>query len=792
MNLNKTIKKINLCITLIICVLSSYAQKTISGNVTDETGNLIESADIIILGTVKGVSTNAKGEYRITNLSNKSYFIKANYLGFASQTTKIDLEEDNTILNFVLKKSTNELEEVIISGANNRLENIQTTAASISAISSKEIAQLQISQISELNSISPNFRAYDDGANGAFTMISSRGITTYDNKPVVGVYIDDIPYFNGYSFPIALQDIDNIELLRGPQGTLYGRNSLAGVVRITTKKPTNTINGYIKAGYGNLEAKELALTFNAPLVEDKLFFRASTNIIDRNGFINNSFNNKELQNRKNIDANFKLKYLATDRLRLGFLYNVQRKESDAYAFLISSSQNALQDLLKDPYKVNFDVDVFRKTVNQNIAFNIKYDFSGFNINSISAYQTTVEDGADDYDYTPLDIQSSSGLSKVKNFSQEFRFVSNGDSNLKWVGGLLLYHNMFQLDRNLNTGNDIGQINPTLEPLAPFTRLDDSKNTQKGIAVYGQASYDIIDKLILTGGVRFDYEESSLDIKRTFNTSAFLPGSFEKTAEFNAFSPKLSLSYTANDDVFVFASIAKGFRPGGINEFVLDKQKATFDNESSINYEIGVKTNFWDNRIKLNLTGFYTSYTDQQIYTIVDLSAFAFGNDNIGESRIFGAELEAKASLAKGLTLGLNLGYLNAEIKKYEETVINPQDGSTTLVDRSGKSLPVSPEINGNITLNYIQPITKKIDFETSLDYNYQDDIYFDIPNQMLQKAYGLLNGKVGITSKNIDVFVWAKNLTDEAYFSYGYGVGGFQASTFALPRTYGTTLTFKF
>ncbi|MEM1257324.1 MAG: TonB-dependent receptor [Bacteroidota bacterium] len=782
----------NLRFTTIVLLFltTAHAQTVLEGTITDENNNAIKDANVLLVGTSKGASTDETGNYRITALIPKTYFVEVSHIEYGSQIKEITLKKGDNSLDFILSKTSNQLDEVVISGSNSRLENLQVTAASVSVVNTKEIAQLQLNKLSDLNSTAPNFRTFDDGANGGFTLISSRGISTADNFPVVGVYIDNIPFFNGFSFPITLQDIDNIEILRGPQGTLYGRNSLAGVIKITTKAPVNNINGYLRTDYGNLDRRELNFALNVPLVKDKLFLRASTNILDRDGFVTNTFNNKELQNRKVVDGNFKIKYLASEKLRFSLLYNVQRKESDAYAYVISNAQITLNDLLENPYEVNFDVDVLRETVNQNMAFSLKYDFKGFQLNSITAYQHTNEEGIDDFDYTPFDIQSAIDQITISNFSQEFRLVSTRESSLKWLGGVFLYHNTFENIRDLTNGVDIGIINPQFEPLAPFTERINADDGQKGVALYGKLTYNITDNLELIGGLRYDYEESSADVDRSFNIPELPDTSFEQTTDFTAFSPKVSVGYTVNDDVFLFASFARGFRPGGINEFAAP-EVAVFDNETSSNYELGVKTNLLENKLKLNLTGFYTSYNDQQILTLIDLSTFLLGAENIGESRVFGAELEAEAYLAKGLNLRLNLGYQNAEVSEYDEVVINP-DFSTTTVDRSGNKLPVSPEFNGNVNLNYVLPLSKKISVESSLDYNYQDDIFYDIPNQMLQEAYGLLNGRLGITTKNLDIFVWGKNLTDEAYFSYGFGNTGFQASTFALPRTYGANLTLKF
>lgn len=791
MKTKKTYVKHFLWCALILTSSIISAQKwSVEGKVTSLDNTAINGATITLLGTTKGGYTNENGKYKIENLTSNTYFLKVSFLGYQTITKKVVLNANNLVINFTLYQISDKLEEVIISSANRRFEKLQKTAASVSAISTKEISQLQIKQISELNSIAPNFRTYDDGATGGYTMIASRGITTIDNKPIVGVYIDDIPYFNGFSFPLALQDLKSIEVLRGPQGTLYGRNSLAGVLNIKTKSPKNKVSGYLTSGYGNLNAKEFSFAFNAPLIKDKLLLRASTNIADRDGFVKNEFNNKDLQNRKVVDANIRFTYFATDKLKFNLQYNVQRKESDAYVYSVASPQISLQDILKNnPYKVNFDMDVLRQVVFQNIALHLKYDLPSFRIHSIFAYQKNAGDRRDEYDYTPFDIQSAVGDNVLHNFSQEFRLVSTNDSSLQWTAGVFLYHNKTSQNDNFIAGKDISLVDPTA---IPNTRSDMLETIQKGIALYGQATYTLNDKVSFTGGLRLDYEKNTVDIERTYNIAAFPPSGFVDAAEFTSFSPKGTIGYNISNEIFAFGSIARGYKPGGINQFITDKEKAKFNPEQSLNYEIGLKSTILNNTLKLNLTGFYTSYTGQQIFTLLDLSTFAFGIDNIGESRIFGLEFEGKAAISKGLSLGMNLGYLNAKVSKYNEVIVNPSDGTVILEDRSGKTLPVSPEFNGNINVNFVQPLSKKINLESSLDYNYQSDIYFDIPNNSLQPSYGLLNGRLGITSQTMDLFIWAKNLTNEAYYGYGYGVGTFNAAAFALPRTFGANITLKF
>ncbi|MEM9648698.1 MAG: TonB-dependent receptor, partial [Bacteroidota bacterium] len=361
-------------------------------------------------------------------------------------------------------------------------------------------------------------------------------------------------------------------------------------------------------------------------------------------------------------------------------------------------------------------------------------------------------------------------------------------NFHWTAGVFLYQNTEERDDVRFFGTDIGFAVPDFAPLAPFRQFDDPVTDRKGIAAFGQATYDITDRLSLTGGLRADYEDVEASVDRTYSTPVLPETSFTDKANFDAISPKAAVGYEVNDEVFLFANFAKGFRPGGVNTFVVNPEDAPFEPETSLNYELGVKSNLLEDRLKLNLTAFYINYRDQQVFTVIDLANFVIGTDNVGESRSYGLELESKWVAARGLDFTLNLGYLDTEITKY-----NPRDFSTgEILDFSGNDLPLAAEFNGNLNVNYKVPITDKWSFESSLDYNYQSEFFFSVDNDISQDAYGLLNGRIGITSKNLDLFVWGKNITDEAYYSYGYGVGGFNAASFGLPQTYGATLTAKF
>ena len=774
-------------ILLLFMVNELSAQYRVSGTVKDEKGSPLIGATIQLLNTTKGALSDANGSFEIELVDPGDYFLEVSYIGYLGKQQKIEVKQQNVTVDFEMSVTQKELDEIVVT-ANRRLEDIQTTAAAVSAISSKQIEQLQVKQFTELNSIAPNFRSYDDGATGSFTLIASRGISTIDFTPSVGLYIDDVPYFTTYAFPLSLTDIEQIEVLRGPQGTLYGRNALAGVIKITSKRARNEVSGFATAGVGNLNAREFGLGINIPVIKDKLFFRGNANYTNRDGYVTNTFLDKDLQNRETLDANMRLKYQASDKLSIALQYSIQDRESDAYAFVSATPNNDFQDILQNSlYRVSYNEDVNRQVTTHNAAASILYDFDAFTLSSVTAYQYTYQQRRDEFDNTEFDIQSAFGDNTLRNISQETRLTSNTPGRFSWTGGLFLYRLNQEINENLRSGVDNSQ-----DTLAPYVRIDVSEVIQTGLALYGQADYSINSRWTVTGGIRLDYEEVSADVDRTFTIPDIPDGSFSDEADFTAISPKVAISYQAHANTFLFGNVARGYRPGGINTFAINPEDAPFEPENTINYEIGIKSKLANNRVKLNFTGFLINYTDQQVFTLLDANSFNFGTTNIGKSRSYGLEMESQWVAAKGLTFNLNMGYLHTEVLDFTFELADPVTFEPIEFDESGNQLPVSPEFNGNVNVNYILPISKKFNLETTLDYVYQSQIYWDVPNDYKQEAYGLLNARLGVTSKNADVFVWGKNLADEAFFSYGYGVGGNNLATFGLPQTYGITFTGKF
>lgn len=710
----------------------------------------------------------------------------------ASYAEKIENTEKETITLPTLTVTAQKREEVL-----------QKVPIAVASIDNTKTEELQISNINEVGRISPNFKSYDDGA-GLFPMIASRGIFTIDEVPVVGVYVDDVPLFNTSTFPTLLTDIERIEVLRGPQGTLYGRNTLAGAINVITKHPTNQTKGFASFGYGNFNQIQASAGVSTSLIEGKLFARISGSSTFRDGYIENTFlETNNLLEHEQYGGNLRLTYLPSSSLSLSLNTSLTQRTVDAYAFVggFGVTGEDINALLNDsPYQVAYNTQGVYDTLVSNNALKVSYETDHLSIKSITSLQYTDNTANDDdFDFSPFDINTRVHYSReLMTLAEEVRVSSKG-SRLRWLAGIFVYNLSTDYGHDWETGKDNAafQQDPDTAAQYPYTTSDKTKQRYTGFSVFGNADYPIIERLRAIAGIRFEIENNHADVRRSYtkdgNTGyqypnlGAIPAEFEETAMFNATSPKVGLSYEATDDVMFFCNVARGYRPGGINPFTSDADAAKFDPEFSWNYEAGVKSMLLQNRVKANLTGFYIDYKDQQLYTVIDLETFNLGRANLGRSISYGTELETEWALVDGLTAIINVGYLETEITDYKTI------GPGGELDNAGNQQGYSPHFNGNFGISYEKPINNLITLKATTDYQYQTDMFFDAENTIEQEDYGLLNARFVVSTERIDLIFWGQNLTDEVYLSYGYGVGG--AGVFAnygLPRTLGSKLAVKF
>jgi iron complex outermembrane receptor protein len=785
-------KKAILVWLLTFLYINIYAQTltTLKGTISDKNGAAIAAASVYLLNTNFKVATNNKGEFTVANVPAGKYDIAVSAVGYASMNKVININTSSVQINLQMATSDSQLGEVIVS-AQKRDEQAQRIPASVSTLSAKQVDDYKVWNTEDLTALIPNLYSANSGDNRNVTSI--RGITTTSYDPAVATYIDGVNQFGLDTYIAQLFDVDRIEVLRGPQGTLYGRNATGGVINIITKQPTNETTGFAGVDFGNYNLQRYNLGLRTPLIKDKLYLGVAGLFSGFGGFYTNSFNNTKFDKQHYFLGNYYLKYLANSRLT--FTLNVKNdiNRNNGPFTLISSQEQAF----KTPFVVdqNATTTMVDNTLNASLTAN--YTGRDFNFTSQSSYQENYR-----YYKSPIDGDFSAidGVSIINNYGsnwntvktgiQEFRFSSPATSNspIKWTAGAYGFYNNSPTKQGTHYGSDAGLLG---SPIANFTSININTATNYGVAFYGQATYTITPEFDVTAGLRYDYEHKKLLINGAFQPdgqpAVTTRSDTSSTTTSKAFSPKLSLALHLTDDNDLYASYSRGFRAGGISQLGSDPTQPplyAYKPEYSNNYEAGTKNTFWDKRIRLNIAAFYTLVTDAQVPTLILPDALTV-TQNAGRLNSEGAEMEFASTPIKGLEFDYNFGYTHA---RYSSLDIAENGSAENL---KGNHQIFTPDLTSMLALQYTYDLggPQKTKLIIHGDWRYIGDQYFDLANTIEQKAYSLFNARAGVSTKHFDLFVWGSNIANKKYVDYAYDFGAVHLGN---PGTYGVSLKTNF
>jgi len=756
---------------------------SISGKITTDSGSPVEHASAHILNTNFGTLTNDDGTFAMEDVPPGKYSMEISAVGYATERRDILVSTNGVELSVELSEITTQLEAVIVT-ADKREEDLQIIPSSVTALSSRQVEQYRLWNSKDITAIVPNLYSADPGDGRNVTSI--RGITSTSYDPAVATYVDGVNQFGLDTYISQLLDVERIEVLRGPQGTLYGRNAMGGVINIITKQPTNITKGFAEVNVGNYGQQRYAFGFRTPLIKNKLFF-GMAGVYDRsNGFYKNLFDNSNFDKKYSLTGNYYLKYLAGQRWT--FTMNIKNNTSrNSGAFPLSDSA------FIQPFTVNQNAiaRMIDNTFNSSVTIN--YIGKDFNLSSQTAYQSNYR-----YYKSPLDVDFSPNeyaaifnnfgkdWNNVKVFTQEFKISSPASTKgrLHWIVGAYLYnqHNpvkqAIQSPYVIPTGFSIG------------SSISTNVGSNEGTALYGQATYTFFRKLDLTAGLRYDYEHKALSVLGQFqpdanqNSNITIQPDTASSVSYYAISPKVNLSYRITDNNLIFTSYNRGFRTGGLTQASPDPSQPplySYKPEYSNNIEVGVKNTFFDNRFRLNLTAFYVQVNNAQVPTLVLPSAMTITR-NTGSLTSKGIEVEMAGTLLKGLQIEYNAGINDA---KYTSLNLS-KDGHE--VNLKGNHQLFTPATTSMLAVQYDRTVGA-IGFFVRGEWQYLGNQYFDLANAIRQSAYSLVNTRVGMSFHTINLSLWCRNLTDRKYISYAYDFG---AEHLGNPKNYGVTIRFNF
>lgn len=784
----KSIKATFVFLFCIFTIATRAQDLTLSGKVIDESGQGIDGVAVHVLNLTVGTTTDATGSFAL-QLAAGRHTIVARAVGYATRQLNVDLSSDQEI-SITLKESIRELPDLVVT-AEKEETNLRSVPYSVSSLEGEKLEQYRVWNLREISNIIPNLYSADPGDNRNVTGI--RGVATTSYDPAVATYIDGVNQFSLDTYIAPLFDVERIEVLRGPQSTLYGRNAMGGVINVITRAPGNTTSGFAEAAIGSFGTQRYTLGVRTPIIKDKLFIGAAGMFESTDGYYTNEFDNSDFDKRHSTTGNYYLTYQPSRQLSVSLNVKHHANRNDG-AFSLAFGDEALEE----PYKItqNAVARLIDNTVNTSLRIN--HTSRAINVTSLTSYQSNHRyyDAPLDADFSPIDGMTifndyGSDWNKVKVFTEEIRVSSNTslDKRVHWTLGTYLFLQDNPVKQATRFGEDAAWIGND-DTNSSIINTTDGQN--KGIAFFGQATLKITDRLLFTGGLRYDYEKRKQSVLSQYQSDPNPNPIFDiqpdtsATASFNAFSPKASLQYLINDNANVYASYSRGFRTGGLTQLSMNPSEAplhVFDPEFSNNIEIGTKLLLAQNRVQLNAAAFLVQVIDAQVPTLVLPEAIVVTR-NTGELKSYGVEAEVSVALLKGLSLDYNLGLTKAEYK----TLSLPQEDG--VVDLEGNKQIFTPDITSRLAVQYVyKPVASPLQFFARGEVARTGTVYFDLANQIKQSPYTMLNARAGVGYKRFELSAWGRNLSDETVIAYAYDFGGIHL---AEPRNYGVALRATF
>jgi len=658
-----------------------------------------------------------------------------------------------------------EIEEVIVT-ARRRSENLQEIADAITVFDQAAIEDAAIRRMNDVAALTPNLRFSDDQEVGQST-ITIRGVTQQRGigETPLAFVVDGVTVNNSLVTTQDLFDVEQIEVLRGPQGALYGRNSVAGAVNITTRGPTEDFEAYVETRVAEGDDYTQQGAVSGSLFSDKVRGRLAVYDNDRDGQLLNEGLGEYVDFKDSTSLRGRLLIEPNERLSVDLRYQYADQEAGSGYFMPGSADTEENRLPGDPFP--FPLNNTTYTIQSNIVgvssvsfddytAKVDYGFDGFTLTSITGWHDLESRNDQDLDQTNREFLNIDVDDNQSQFSQELRLVSTAEEGLRWIVGA--YYSDQERDRTLATflnvagfqnGGDWSTENAFFVPQAPAI-LNEQYETR---AVFGQVSTDLTDRLELTVAGRFD------DVRRENDTNNPLANGVK---EFSEFQPKLQLAYALTETLNLFATYAEGFRPGGFNTLANDPAvqfAPSFDSEHLDNYELGLKYASADGSRVLNVAAFYIDYRNQQWFLFDPFGSQALINAD--ESRILGGEVEAAIRPLDGLTLSLAYGFVDSEIE-----AIGAEPGLTVPPsDVIGNEVPGAPVYTLNLSGEYVWPLGPWQGFARA-DVDRRGKTYWSIDGRDAEGAYTVVDLRLGLRGDAWSVTAFAENATDEEWIEY--------------------------
>ena len=713
-----------------------------------------------------------------------------------------------------LAQSASALDEITVI-ARKRSESLQDVPAAVTAFTSQTIEDAGIERPSDFINLTSNVTMIEvQNAGNAFVVM--RGISQNRNsEPSVAVVIDGVQQVNPAQFSQELFDIEQIEVLKGPQGALYGRNAIGGAIVVQTKKPTDEFEGKFKLGYDSGDGFRTQASLSGPL-SDKVKFRVAGSFIDIDGYLDNTYLNEEADPMRDTALRGQLMWDVSDKLSVDVRASASKFEGQGFYYNIvpnvaGFNWNGPGD--GDANDTSLPIRVNNRGLNEremmSLALKIDYDTSAGRLTSISSYDEIEEiNTGDAWNFLPRDIagipvffcggnpdcdQNQSQFLDVEAWSQELRLTSHEDDKVNWIIGAYA----IGTERFISTGNmsDLGNgvfpvyRTPSTNALNPqATFLADSQDNFAW-ALFADLTYQTTEALEVNVSLRYDRDRREQTTETPQNylvdaTGTAIAGAATgqvRSEIFDELQPKVTLSYAMNDDITLYGGYSTGFRSGGFNQTGVGTLAARpgvsdiFEAEVAKTYELGMKSTLLDGQLVLN-AALFTTDTENSYFFYYDATTSTQNLGNINEGELNGLEIDGAFNVTENLSVNFGYGYTDSEIVNFPTA------------SKIGNHMPGVSESTTNIGVQYTAQMAAGAEMMVRLDYQNIGDTYWDTDDTK-RDPVDLVDARMSYSFGDNALTLWGRNITDEEY-NGEYSPGGFVYK--AKPARWGLDFTRKF
>lgn len=844
--------KIILSLILLFIFSTSFAQNIVKGVLTDNQKNPLEAVNIVIKGTTYNTTSDSSGKFTIDTPQKPPFSILIQYVGYKTREIKIGLISDNPLEITLNTEDENVLSEVVVS-SRRRIEKAQEVPIAVSVVTGKQAEQAGAFNVNRIKELVPSVQLYSSNPRNTGINIrglgSPFGLTNDGIDPGVGFYVDGVYYARPAATTLDFIDVERIEVLRGPQGTLFGKNTTSGAFNITSRKPSFTSGADFEVSYGNyayLQAKASVTGALSKKVAGRLSFSGT----QRDGIIDNVATGKPTNTLNNQGIRGQLLFTPTENTNITLAGDITTQHNDGYAQVVAgvaptqrAAYRQFNAIIADLNYQLPSLNAFDRKIDHDTPWRSNQDLGGASLTidtkigegtltSTTAWRFWTWDPSNDRDFTGLQVLAKSqNPSRQTQITQEVRYAGQITSKISGVAGVFFIDQTSKTKGTEESGSAQWRFSQSTTNTALWKTpglfegygiKTNAKIHSTSAAVFGQLDWAITDRLHVLPGLRYNYDKKNADYDRktygglqttdaallALKKLVYTDQAFTSNTDDTDFSGNITVSYKATDKINAYATYAKSYKPVGVNVAGLPSlagkpilELAVIKPEDVNHYEIGIKTAPLKNSI-LNLTYFNTEIKDFQ--TNVQAAELGVNRGylaNADKVRVQGAEIDASFIINNHFSFNGAVTYSDGKYVKFTNAPLPLEEtgAAISFKDVSGTDLPGVSKWAGSLGGEYSKDakfFANTGKFFIALD-GYARSEFSSSPSAskyLIVDGYAIFNGRLGFrATEGLSVHIWGRNLLDKDYFEQLLPAGGNSgqyAGVLGDQRTYGITLRY--